>query len=342
VAEILLLGGEEFGFTLACDVKGPACTAREVNRVGVITMAESFKQLNACRACYDEKRASGEWTLKKAKKRGAAEPGDVDGSSGDDPRFLPIFAEIRRAKKEGEFGSGALRLNVAGPAHALEVAFCGWMADGVLRALLELLASERVAAELATFRLTGEDEGTNGTREWNLEPLLAAARFPKLTVFDVERTKPDDNNRTIIAKDMEENGVIAALLDRMPALTDLRLPSAPSEAFFARAAHPLARLEVQSGFEPNDFLARLGASDAFTQLEALDFTDYAETYADDFEELRTPVGVLDAFFQTRALPKLTTLTLRGTRLAPDDERRLRETPLGRQLRALRIEPLEGA
>jgi len=77
---------------------------------------------------------------------------------------------------------------------------------------------------------------------------------------------------------MEENGMIAKLVSRMPNLEQLVVPSAPDNSFFDIAKHPLKFLKLQAGYEHQNFIDNLAESKNFKQLTALDYTDLIDVY----------------------------------------------------------------
>lgn len=244
----------------------------------------------------------------------------------------PWFASQRRSEET--------RLSFGFMGDSLAVAFHGWLDERLLERALTLVASEGIAPHVWRFRLSGESEGANGTRAWNIEPLGQGATFSQLEVLDIEGSQPGDYFRTIVANGYDEEGMIARALAKMPRLRRLSVPSAPNEEFFEGGPHPLRELVLQSGYDTQDFIARLARTQRFPELESLDFTDYAETYMDDYAQRRTPREAFDALFASPALPALRQVVLRGTVLDKLDARRLRDTPVGRRLSQLDVMPLE--
>jgi hypothetical protein len=54
--------------------------------------------------------------------------------------------------------------------------------------------------------------------------------------FRVAWQRPGDHNHPVLGCGYEEGGMIARLLDRMPNLEELTVPSAPDASFFDRPA----------------------------------------------------------------------------------------------------------
>lgn len=138
--------------------------------------------------------------------------------------------------------------------------------DELYYEILETLALVEFAPLLASLRLYAPDEGINGTRSWDLEPLASGeGTFDNLKVLDIQGTQPEHHNRTIFG-DRDENGIVARLLDKMPNLETLSIPSAPNVEFFHRGEHPLKHLVVQTGYDTQNFILNLAYSRCFCQL----------------------------------------------------------------------------
>ncbi|AFY84304.1 hypothetical protein [Oscillatoria acuminata] len=204
--------------------------------------------------------------------------------------------------------------------------------------ILELLAVPDFAPFLASLRLTAPDEGINGTRSWDLEPLIQGnGIYQNLKQLDIQGTQPEHHNRTILGN-FAEDGIIARLLDKMPNLEQLSIPSAPSPTFFDRPAHPLKHLIIQTGYDTQNFIFNLAQSTCFSQLKTLDFTDYAETYIKDYEQHKTSKFHYLQLFNSQALPSLQTLIIKHSLLTEQDTPELQQSLLGTQLDLLRIIP----
>jgi hypothetical protein len=204
--------------------------------------------------------------------------------------------------------------------------------------ILELLAFSDFAPFLSTLRLSAPDEGINGTRSWNLEPLTRGeGTYQNLRLLDIQGTQPQHHNRTIIGN-FAEDGIVARLLDKMPNLEQLSIPSAPSPAFFDRHPHPLKHLTIQTGYDTQNFILNLAQSTCFIQLKTLDFTDYLEISIQDYEQHKTPTSHYFHLFNSNALPHLESLTLRHSLLNGKDRAELKKTSLGSQLDLLKIFP----
>lgn len=136
--------------------------------------------------------------------------------------------------------------------------------------LLETLAHPEVANSISSIDLRGPDTGANGTRNWDLSILAeSATTFPILRRLCIEQTKPADHNQTIVAKEYGEDGVLARILAKAPALEVLVTPSAPNSEFFSIGLHSLEHLSVDSGYDHQNFIANLAGSSCFPKLRSL-------------------------------------------------------------------------
>src|ERR1043165_4764398 len=124
--------------------------------------------------------------------------------------------------------------------------------------------------------------GANGTRNWDFTPLVeSSAVFPQPTSFFIEPSAPEHHNQTIIAKDYDEDGMIARLLTRFPRIESLTTPSAPNASFFEIGIRPLVYLRVDAGYDTQNFILNLSKSSCFPSLRLLDYGDYNERYMED-------------------------------------------------------------
>jgi uncharacterized protein (TIGR02996 family) len=193
-----------------------------------------------------------------------------------------------------------------------------------------------LAPRIASLEITGPRDdtyATNGVRWWNLEPLARGnGTFEHLRLFSVEGAGEDRDlgDFTIISDGgYDENEIVARLLDRMPRLERLAVPSAPGPAFFNRSIHPLRQLAVAAGFDAHSFIQNLADSTCFASLETLD-------YMEDYESRRTPLAHYRQLFESANLPNLRHLILRNPNLSVKDISALRKAPLGRQLESFKV------
>ena len=141
-----------------------------------------------------------------------------------------------------------------------------------------LLNSKKFAPLISSLEIKGPDKGTNGTRLYDLGDLLkdTSTQFTHLKEFEVEQTSILHEHITMVSYDdfYDDNGAGGRILDKMPNLSSLILPSAPNSDFFDRPkAHPLFNLSLQAGYEHQGFIAKLANSSCFPKLKHFEWTD---------------------------------------------------------------------
>jgi len=205
----------------------------------------------------------------------------------EDPNRAPWFHARLSAQEIGE---------------RLHLDFCGSPFDEPYYQLCQTVILPDVAFRLGSLSLRSPaDDGTNGTRNWDLEPLVEAqTSFPNLRSFFVEQNGPGDHNRVIVAAEYHEAGVIGRLLRKAPSLEALTVPTAPDATFFAVEDHPLRFLSVDAGYDTQGFIRNLADSSCFSQLETLEFGEFNETYLDDFPSGCTPFDDYRRLFRSEA------------------------------------------
>lgn len=190
-------------------------------------------------------------------------------------------------------------LGITDVAGVLHIDFFGDPLDESFSAVLAAVASPEVSAQVGSLKLRGPDEGANGTRNWDLNPLVSGTgQFPRLRFVSIEQTKPADHNRTIVAATYDEDGVLAQLLAKAQNLTSLITPSAPNAEFFKTGNRSLAYLNVDAGYDHQGFIRNLARSSCFPDLICLEFGEYHETYMDDYPAHCTPFGDYQVLFNS--------------------------------------------
>lgn len=155
--------------------------------------------------------------------------------------------------------------------------------------VLDILGESAIATSVASIELRGPDEGSNGTRNWDLSTIAeSTASFPNLKRLCIEQTKPSDHNRTIVGRTYKEDGVLAKILAKAPALEVLVTPSAPNGDLFGVGRRVIEYLNVDTGYDHQGFIANLARSTCFPKLRSFEFGEYSETYMEDFSTHLTP------------------------------------------------------
>jgi hypothetical protein len=166
------------------------------------------------------------------------------------------------APAEGYFDSTLYaRLSVVEFGGLLHVDFFGSPFNEPYLELCRTLCNAAVAERLASIVLRGPDEGANGTCNWDLSSLVESdTMYPTFKLLSIQQNGPADHNRMIVATDFDEAGVLGVLLQRAPVLDALITPSAPDASFFAVRDHPLRYLNVDAGYDTQNFIGNLANS----------------------------------------------------------------------------------
>lgn len=167
--------------------------------------------------------------------------------------------------------------------------------------LLECLSSPAISNRLLALSLTGPDEGANGTRNWDLEPLVPeGVGFPKLRRVEVQGTQIGDHNHSIVGSVYDEEGVIGRLVRSAPVIEELRVPSAPALNFFECGYRPIRRLSVDIGYAHQDFVQNFARHSKLSDLKVLEWGDFAVDSSTEYYEYITPWEQYVELFQSPA------------------------------------------
>ncbi len=141
----------------------------------------------------------------------------------------------------------------------------------------QLLNKKEFAPLISSIEIKGPDQGIDETRLYDFTTLLNKPEivFSNLIEFEVEQTLSIHKNIIMITNDdfYEENGAGGKILDKMPNLLSLTLPSAPSPCFFDREFHPIQHLNIQAGYDHHGFLSHLSKAKCFPNLKSLEWTN---------------------------------------------------------------------
>lgn len=206
----------------------------------------------------------------------------------------------------------------------LHVEFFGSPFEDAYESLLQTLCAPEVAGCLRSLTLRGPDEGSNGTRNWDLTGIIESeALFPRLNSVFIEPTAPEHHNQSIVGSEYDEEGQIGTLLTKAPVLQSLTVPSAPDASFFQAGPRPLRFLQVDTGYAHQDFLLNLSHSDCFPDLGTLDFSDFNQRYLKDYSDECTPFEHYEQLFRSRAFQSVRRFNLRNIVLSSEQLAHLR-------------------
>lgn len=176
-----------------------------------------------------------------------------------------------------------------------------------------------VRGRLLSVRIHGQDEGANGTRNWDLSAFAEGMQsYSHLQTFSVALNQPADHNRTVIGADYEEGGIIARIVAKCPCLQYLTVPSAPSPDFFDVSLPDLRLLSIDAGYNPQNFLKHFAESSGFPNLNTFEWGEYSETYVEGWETQCSPYADYAALLQSPAFANVARFVLRQPHLAREE------------------------
>lgn len=193
-------------------------------------------------------------------------------------------------------------------------------------ALLDLLTIQDNADRLLSIEFTGQDEGANGIKSWVFDRIInSEVHFPNLKIFKVQLTNLGDHNLNIIdGGNLEEKGVLAKLLAKMPSLETMIVPSAPDKSFFEIGEHLLSYLKVQSGLNSQDFIINLAASNNLVNLKTIDYAEQIEFEYNSDEIEYTPLSDFKQMFLSQGFASVGRFVLRNSKLEKNQLLELRD------------------
>lgn len=227
-----------------------------------------------------------------------------------------------RTASEEARGGWRDSLTVTSAGGLLDVHFNGANHTDGFDGLLKRLVQPELALVVRSVRLDfcPERGFANGSSFVPLDRLSEdPIVYPWLETFAVCR-----NLQGLVVNDYDEEGAIARLLHKCPALTTLAMPSAPDASFFQVVPrHPLRSLAISAGYDAQRFLYHLSRATCFPDLRHLEFRDYWQFYLNGWEESCTSFADYRAFFRSPLLAQLETVVLEVTSLEPEQIAELR-------------------
>lgn len=191
--------------------------------------------------------------------------------------------------------------------------------------LFSFVMQQPYCDKLKQLIITAEDEGVNGTQNWDLDPIVASENdLPNLHTLQFPMNTDENHNRIIATYNdfYDENGGIGLLLNKTPNLKKLAITPAPNETFFNRENHPLEVLSIQSGYSHQSFISNLANATCFPHLKELYFRDYTERYMEDYKAQTTPAADFFALLKSENHPQLKKIVLIDTIVNADQQNEL--------------------
>jgi hypothetical protein len=188
------------------------------------------------------------------------------------------------------------------------------------------ICKQQVADHIVSIVIGGPDEGANGIRDWAFDTLIKTdARFPALRHFHMQTTEPHHHNATIITRSdamLEEAGVIANIVGRMPVIEELTIPNYPSADFFELSLDNLAILTIGAAYVPGDFIRLLSKSANLPGLRVLDFADSEQPFSEhaksDKKRESVSFGDYSALFSSPHFDQIKVFRLRNAILSEQE------------------------
>ncbi len=200
----------------------------------------------------------------------------------NDNRSRILFADMGSAQCDG-----------------LCVEYYGEVWEDAWQIALDAITNTDVASRLSSLRITGPDEGANGSRTHDFSLLLKGnAHFPNLREFYIRPTGVNDHNMVDIRDDQ-----ITAIISRCPNLERLTLPQAPQPEFFKLSLPKLHYLNIGMAWQTHGFIRHMAAHHNMPALMRLEFSDSLSVFKQDNEgtrEIEKPTSPFELDESTRA------------------------------------------
>ncbi len=184
--------------------------------------------------------------------------------------------------------------------------------------ICDIINTHEYAPVIGSIEIKGPDAGINDVRIYDLTQLLIKedVKFSNLHTFEVEQNSGHYRNVITITYGgfFDDNGAAGMLLDKMPALKILTLPSAPTANFVDRENHPLEELSVQGGLDHQGFICKLASSSCFPKLKVFEWTDGPREFG---FPARVPIAHFKRLLKSSHL-NLDVVHLNDTLLPPDE------------------------
>ena len=133
----------------------------------------------------------------------------------------------------------------------------------------QTLSNSTIAKRLTSLRITGPDEGANGSRTHDFDELLESkTSFPELLELYIRPTGVSDHNFVGI-----EDGQNASLIALCPNLEALTLPQSPEPDFFKIQLKQLRYARFGMAWQTFGFIRNMALHHNMPDLRVLDFTD---------------------------------------------------------------------
>jgi hypothetical protein len=208
---------------------------------------------------------------------------------------------LRIAQRSGENDVMIEFLAVTNIDGCFSLSFYGRPYDTSCIDLMATLSDPEIAERIRYLALASPDIGANGTNDWDIAPLLGgSAIFSAMETFVIRLNQPGDHNGIIVSSHAthEEDGVIARLVERSPHLKHLTMPSAPDASFFAVKNNCIEYLNIDAGFDTQNFIHNLARFHSLPCLRSLEWGEFNAPYMENWRQYVTPVEDYKALFRS--------------------------------------------
>ena len=235
------------------------------------------------------------------------------------PEALQDLQKTVFDRNQREYASEPEYLAISVIEDEIHVTLCAFCMEEGYDEILASIAHQDIACHISSLKLIGPDEGSNGTRHWDISPLVnSASTFTSLKEFSIQRTSPTDHNTSIIGEDYEEDGQISKFLAKCPSLMSLTCPSAPNSDFFEIGSDSLTSLRLDAGYDTQNFIKNLANSSSFPNLRYLEWSDFCSGELKDNVENPTSYDDYVALFKSKAFDKVSMFVLKNPFLSKEE------------------------
>lgn len=162
------------------------------------------------------------------------------------------------------------------------VEYYGEVWENAWQIALDAITNKAVASRLTSLRITGPDEGANGSRTHDFSALLKSnVRFPNLCELYIRPTGVNDHNMVDVRDEQ-----IATITARCPNLERLTLPNAPQPDFFNLSLPNLRYLSIGMAWQTHGFIRHMAAHHNMPALMCLEFSDSLSVFRQGNEASR--------------------------------------------------------
>ncbi|MEM7594167.1 MAG: hypothetical protein AAF383_22090 [Cyanobacteria bacterium P01_A01_bin.83] len=161
--------------------------------------------------------------------------------------------------------------------------FYGVVWDESFQDVIATISQAEVSVNIESLIFHEADVGANGTMELDFTELIDSnAIFPNLKYFYIEPYRNRWHNHPIIGLNFGDDPITSQIVEKMPKLSALTIPNAPTQDFFELNLNQIFSLNIYSGYESHNFILNLSQSSNLPKLKFLQFGEYNERYMAEY------------------------------------------------------------